>query len=78
MKYKIGQMVQLSAAGHKRQHNGTFVRSGFGIVLKHSEWLPFPYSITWFNKGASREFQAKEYEIKKVKIPKSKQNKKNT
>ena len=72
MKYKIGQMVQLSAAGHKRQHNGNFVRSGFGIVLEYSSYQPFPYSIKWFNKGRMKAFSAKEYEIKKVKTPKSK------
>ena len=46
MKYKIGTLVQLSAAGHKRDHNP--------------------------------DFSAKEYEIKKVKIPKSKKNKNNS
>ena len=66
MKYKIGQMVELSAAGHKRCHNGTFVRSGFGIVLSHEVMDRFPYGIQWFNKGRMKAFAAKEYELKKM------------
>ena len=79
MKYKIGTMVELSAAGLKRQHNGHYVRSGFGIILSYNPRHGYPYHMTWFNKiGSPRSFKAKEYEIKKVKIPKSKKNKKNT
>jgi len=70
MKYKIGTMVELSAAGRKRQHNPERVKSGFGIVLEHIETKSYPYKIKWFNWGEARDFTAKEYEIKRVKIPK--------
>ena len=72
MKYKIGTMVELSTAGRKRQHNPNRVRTGFGIVMNHFSRKRFPYKIMWFSKTDSpKDFSAKEYEIKKVKIPKS-------
>jgi len=78
MKYKIGTMVELSTAGHKRQHNPDHVRTGFGIVTGHINSKPYPYQIMWFSKTHdSQDFVAKEYEIKRVKIPKSNKNKKN-
>ena len=73
MKYKIGTMVELSAAGRKNQHNPHRVRSGFGIVIDYLTQKKFPYLIKWFNGGEARDFSAKEYEIKRLKIPKSKQ-----
>jgi len=71
MKYKIGTMVELSTAGHKRQHNPIRVRTGFGIVMNHYNSKRFPYEIMWFTKGEGKTFSAKEYEIKRVKAPKS-------
>ena len=73
MKYKIGQMVELSAAGRKRRHNPHRVFTGFGIVMNHFSRKRFPYKIMWFSKTHSpKDFSAKEYEIKRVKAPKSK------
>ncbi len=73
MKHKIGTMVELSAAGHRVHHNPQHVRTGFGIILDYNACLKFPYIIKWFSGGRmGRDFSAKEYEIKKVKIPKSK------
>jgi len=72
MKYKIGTMVKLSAAGHKRQHNPRRVRTGFGIILEYNTGLKFPYILQWFSEGQEgREFTAKEYELKRVIIQKS-------
>jgi ribosomal protein L21E len=71
MKYKIGQMVELSAAGRKRRHNPHRVFTGFGIVMNHFSHKRFPYEIMWFTKGEGKTFSAKEYEIKRVKAPKS-------
>ena len=78
MKYKIGTMVILSAAGRKRQHNPYRVRSGFGIVMKYDKLKTFPYEIQWFNKGEAQPFSAKEYELKRLKAPKSNKNKNNS
>ena len=79
MKFKIGTMVELSAAGRKRQHNPARVFTGFGIVTGYRSMVPFPYKMMWFSKGWDpKEFSAKEYELKKVKAPKSKKNKNNS
>ena len=79
MKYKIGTMVVLSAAGWQRAHNPQRVRTGFGIITDHIKTKKYPYKIMWFSKTHSpKDFSAKEYEIKKVKIPKSNKNKNNS
>lgn len=79
MKYKIGTLVQLSAAGHKRDHNPDRVRTGFGIITDYFCSGAFPYKIMWYSQGYDpQQFSAKEYELKKVKIPKSKKNKNNS
>jgi hypothetical protein len=79
MKYKIGTMVVLSAAGRKRQHNPMRVFTGFGIVMDYRKCKAFPYEMMWFSKTHDpKEFSAKEYEIKKVKTPKSNKNKNNS
>ncbi len=79
MKYKIGTMVELSAAGRKRQHNPMRVFTGFGIITDYITTKAYPYEMMWFSKTHDpKSFCAKEYEIKKVKIPKSKKNKNNS
>ena len=78
MKYKIGTMVELSAAGRKLQHNPQRVFTGFGIVTGHINSKPYPYQIMWYSKTHDpQNFDAKEYELKKVRIPKSNKKKKN-
>jgi len=79
MKFKIGTIVELSAAGRKRQHNPARVFTGFGVITDYRHNGAFPYKMMWFNKGWDPQgFSAKEYEIKKVKIPKSNKNKNNS
>ena len=79
MKYKIGTLVQLSAAGRKRDHNPDRVRIGFGVITEYRGNGAFPYKIMWYSQGYDpQQFSAKEYELKKVKIPKSKKSKNNS
>ena len=66
-KFKIGQLVTLSAAGMKNQHNCGFF-TGFGIVTGFNRWHTFPYKMRWFNKERTNaEFNAKGYELKRYK-----------
>ena len=79
MKFKIGTLVELSAAGRKRQHNPPRVFTGFGIVTDYRCNGAFPYKMMWYSKTDDpKDFSAKEYELKKVKTPKSKKNKNNS
>ena len=72
-------MVELSAAGRKRQHNPARVFTGFGIITHYRCNGAFPYKIMWYSKGWDpQDFSAKEYELKKVKVPKSNKKKKNS
>jgi len=66
MKYKVGDLVTLSAAGKKRKANYT-VREGFGIIVDIDEgWSKWPISCHWV--GGGRNTQCfKEYEIKRYK-----------
>tara|TARA_Y100000592_G_scaffold39435_1_gene62604 strand:+ start:592 stop:807 length:216 start_codon:yes stop_codon:yes gene_type:complete len=69
-KFKIGQLVTLSSAGMKNQHNYGFF-TGFGVVIEHHVWHSFPYKLRWFNEGKTNaEFSAKEYELKRYKAKK--------
>ena len=66
-KFKKGELVTLSSAGMKREHNDGY-KSGFGIVVSYEYCANFPYRLRWFNKTkTNREFQAKEYELKRYK-----------
>ena len=77
MKYKIGTMVELSAAGRKRRQNPQRVFTGFGIITNHFNGRSYPYQIRWFSETSNgQNFDAKEYELKKVRIPKSNKKKK--
>ena len=79
MKFKIGTIVELSAAGRKRLHNPARVFTGFGIITDYRSNGAFPYKMMWYSKGWDpQDFSAKEYELKKVKAPKSKKNKNNS
>ena len=73
-RYKIGDLVELSAAGRKRKHNDK-VYGMIGMVMsyeKHpfsaSGWDKYPYKIQWFGlvEGGDGTFPMKEYEIKRV------------
>ena len=66
MKYKVGDLVTLSAAGKQRKANHT-VREGFGIIVEiEPSWATWPISCHWV--GGERDMQYfKEYEIKRYK-----------
>ena len=61
MKFKIGDLVTLSAAGKKANQNYD-VKTGFGIVLSN-EAGEFPIKCAWFG-GKKNEFRFKAYELK--------------
>ena len=68
-RFKIGELVELSAAGRKAKQNDK-VYEKIGIVLRHEnvEWSKYPYVIHWMNweYGGDGTFPMKEYEIKRV------------
>ena len=69
-RYKIGELVELSAAGRKAKHNVN-VYGMMGIIkeINTNDGKPdrYPYKIYWFgfNRGDGT-FPMKEYEIKRV------------
>ena len=69
-KFKKGELVTLSSAGMKREHNDGY-KSGFGIVVSYEYCANFPYRLRWFSgTKTNKEFQAKEYELKRYKVKK--------
>ena len=67
MKYKIGELVELSAAGLNCDHNYGY-KGGFGMIIKHIGAAMFPYKIRWFGCGNFKDFEAKEYELKRYRL----------
>ena len=73
-RYKVGDLVELSAAGLKRKHNAR-IYGMIGVVLSYEKhpisgnWDKYPYKIQWFgyNQGDGT-FPMKEYEIKRVRV----------
>jgi len=70
-RFKIGELVELSAAGRKAKQNDK-VYDMIGMVLRHKRdergrWDKYPYIIHWygFNCGDGT-FPMKEYEIKRL------------
>ena len=72
---KIGDMVELSAAGKRNNHNSNYnVEGAYGIVMeirirKHEQ---FPVKCQWFggyhsNNGLRNLAPFKEYELKRKK-----------
>jgi uncharacterized protein YodC (DUF2158 family) len=62
MKFKIGDLVTLSAAGKKANQNYD-VKTGFGIVLLNQAAGEYPIKCAWFG-GKKDEFRFKAYELK--------------
>ena len=61
MKFKVGDLVTLSAAGKKAKQNNVVV-GGFGMVIKVTG-RPWPIQCQWF--GSNREtWDFKPYELK--------------
>lgn len=66
-KYKVGDLVILSAAGRKSKQNGD-VLTGFGMVIQVSEHWSDSYPIRCRWVGGLIEMQTfKEYELKRFK-----------
>ena len=72
MKFKIGELVQLSAAGKNRNHNWSFDGEGaYGMVVEYKRGQRFPITCHWF--GGNNEHSCyphseatfKEYELKR-------------
>tara|TARA_Y100000034_G_scaffold116247_1_gene154363 strand:- start:400 stop:606 length:207 start_codon:yes stop_codon:yes gene_type:complete len=62
MKFKVGDLVTLSAAGRKAQQNYS-VKTGFGVVLLIDDVRDYPIKCAWFG-GKRDEFSFKTYELK--------------
>ena len=72
-KFKVGDLVTLSAAGKARNGNWS-VRHGFGIVIEikggtcYERW---PVICHWpKHENASKKHSFKDYELKKLKVKK--------
>ena len=70
-KWKIGDLVELSAAGKARAGNWT-VRRGYGMVIEldvgFNKW---PVMCHWPMKdGAEKKHSFKDYELKRLKVKK--------
>ena len=64
--YKTGELVELSAAGRKNNHNER-VCDMIGMVLRIDNMEKYPYIIQWFGYDqGDGTFPMKEYEIKRV------------
>ena len=71
-RYKIGELVELSAAGRKAKQNDR-VYGMIGMVMGYEKnpingnWDKYPYKIHWFGfTQGDGTFPMKEYEIKRV------------
>ena len=69
---KIGDMVELSAAGKRNNHNSNYnVEGAFGIVIEVlTDGEQFPVKCQWFggyhsNNGLRNLAPFKEYELKR-------------
>ena len=72
-KFKVGDLVQLSAAGKKIDTNWMIARrGGFGLVVKVTDkGDQWPIHCHWPKNGrAKKDHVFKEYELKKLKIKK--------
>ena len=76
LRYKVGELVELSASGRKLQQNDK-VYDLIGIIIEHKraptrphQWDRYPYIIQWVGMtgGGDGTFPMKEYEIKRVRV----------
>jgi len=63
MKFKVGDLVTLSAAGRRMEQNSC-VFCGFGIVVLIGDRRDFPITCQWFS-GDRSDYWFKEYELKR-------------
>tara|TARA_Y100000310_G_C20392385_1_gene673439 strand:+ start:334 stop:552 length:219 start_codon:yes stop_codon:yes gene_type:complete len=62
-KFKIGDLVILSAAGKRNQQNSP-VQRGFGMVTRIDKHGKYPIKCSWFG-GSREDYKFKEYELKR-------------
>ena len=70
-KFKVGDLVELSAAG--AGNNGNFLcRGGYGMVMRVESWgSKYPIVCHWPTKDRiDKEHRFKEYELKRLKVKK--------
>ena len=70
-KFKVGDLVELSAAG--AGNNGNFLcRGGYGMVMRVEDWgSKYPIVSQWPTKDRiDKEHRFKEYELKRLKVKK--------
>jgi len=70
-RFKVGDLVMLSAAGNSRNHN-ELARGGWGIITRIDEPLAhqhfeFPIVTEWYGCERTRTMNYKPYELKKYK-----------
>ena len=69
-KFKVGDLVTLSAAGKARDGNYSLERTSLGLVVEVERgFVKFPYIVCWM-KPYKPKFAFKEYELKKFKAVK--------
>ena len=74
-KFKVGDLVELSAAGAKNDGN-ILCRGGYGMVIKIESWgSKYPIVCHWPTKDRScstfaKEHRFKDYELKRLKVKK--------
>jgi len=75
-KWKVGDLVTLSAAGLSvKQNEGLWEQKGqrrtsdgYGVVMGfHSCYATWPVQVKWFKTGEIRNCNFKDYELKKFK-----------
>ena len=62
-KFKIGDLVTLSAAGKQRKGN-VHTLNGFGMITSISKRGTFPIACSWYG-GSTPTSDFKEYELKR-------------
>ena len=70
-KFKVGDLVELSAAG--RKNDGNFLcRGGYGMVIKvDKKDSQYPIICNWPTKDrVNKRHSFKEYELKRLKVKK--------
>ncbi len=70
-KFKVGDLVELSAAG--AANKGNFLcRGGYGIVMRIESWgSKYPIICDWPTKDRiDKHHRFKEYELKRLKVKK--------
>lgn len=69
-KWKVGDLVVLSAAGAKNDGN-VLCLGGYGMIMKIDKWGKYPIICQWPTKDRlDKEHRFKDYELKRLKVKK--------